>query len=161
MFHYFGSKKKLFLSVLDQGMETYTKYLENELKELPRDLLDRYMTICSVKVKMFMEHPDIYILVSDAFRDPPTELREELNERQERMIERYMEYFHKNVDVSLFRNEFELNKLQQLVFSVLDTLTLRYMDSFKRLPDRGISKLPEVMKEFEEYITILKVGVYK
>jgi hypothetical protein len=57
--------------------------------------------------------------------------------------------------------ETDLNKIQQLVFSVLDTLTHRYMDSFKRLPDRGISRLPEVIKEFEEYTAILKVGVYK
>jgi len=161
LFHYFKSKKNLFLTVLDQGMETFERYYKNELKEMPSDLLERYGMLCSVKVKMFIEYPHIYKIVSDSFRDCPDELYDEISERKEKMKKFHEEFILKNVDYSLFSNEYEWSKILQFISSVLETLTQNYMESFQKLPDRGLSKLPEVMKEFEVYLSMLRGGVYK
>lgn len=161
LFHYFGSKKQLFLTVLDECLDVFEQYLENEIKELPPDVLSRYLTLATAKVKMFMEYPMIYRLVSDAFRDVPEELQEEIAKRQQRVQARYASYFLKDADYSAFSPEFEREKVVQLVYSVLDLLTHQYMEQFKHLPDRGLSQLPEIIRAFEAYMNMLKKGIYK
>ncbi|MBD2862285.1 TetR/AcrR family transcriptional regulator [Paenibacillus sp. IB182363] len=161
LFHYFGSKKQLMLTVLDQSLDVFDQYLENEMKELPPELLARYLALSKAKVKMFMEFPMIYKLVSDVFREVPEELGEEIVIRQRRMQERYAATFLEDADYSAFSPEFEREKVVQLIHSVLDQLTHRFMEQFKHAPDRGLSELPNIIREFEEHTDMLKKGIYK
>lgn len=161
MFHYYGSKKKLFLAVLDHALDMFDRYLEKETAELPPDVLDRYLRVSAAKAKMFMEYPLLYKLVSGVFRDTPDELREEIAERQRRMQARYETYFLQGIDDSRFTPGFDQGRMLQLVHMVLDQLTHRYLEAFKPLPDRGLSRLPEVVQGFEEHLAILKAGIYK
>lgn len=142
-------------------MDFYDQYLDSEIKELPPDVLARYLTLSKAKVKMFMEYPEIYKLVSDVFRDVPEELREEIAIRQQHLQTRYVTSFLKDADYSAFAPNFEREKIVRLVFSVLDLLTHQYMEQFKSLPDRGLSQLPEVIRSFEQYMDMLKNGIYK
>ncbi|MEF3312105.1 hypothetical protein PV433_24795 [Paenibacillus sp. GYB004] len=149
------------LTVLDQSLDVFDQYLENEMKELPQELLTRYLALSKAKVKMFMEYPMIYKLVSDVFRDVPEELGEEIVIRQRRMQARYAATFLEDADYSAFSSEFKREKVVQLIHSVLDQLTHRFMEQFKHAPDRGLSELPNIIREFEEYTDMLKKGIYK
>lgn len=69
--------------------------------------------------------------------------------RQLRLQERYASSFLIDADCSALSPDFEQEKMVQLVFSVLDPVTRQHMEQFKPLPDRGLSRLPEVVRAFE------------
>ncbi|WP_334075406.1 TetR/AcrR family transcriptional regulator [Paenibacillus sp. A14] len=161
LFHYFGSKKGLYLQILDQCLDQFEAFLNAELSEMPEDILERYVTISTAKVKMFMKYPTIYKLVVSAFQDTPEELRAELAEREQRIKKQGEAWFRTKIDTSRFRETFVTERALEIVASVLEMKTRKFMEEFGGLPDRGTSRLLKVTKEFEEIITILKIGIYK
>jgi len=67
LFHYFGSKKKVFLYILDYTINYILKKYYSIEEEKPSELFERMLWVSILKMKMFQEEPIMFKLIFNAF----------------------------------------------------------------------------------------------
>ncbi len=161
LFHYFGSKKNLYLYTLDACVEYYLKYFSDHVKQLSPDLLERITEIYTVKVKMFLETPLMYRIVASTFTDTPPKLKTEVEMRRQRIFSDSLPLFLGGIDRSLFRDNIDQDKAVELVLTSMEALSQKHLIACRKAADRGLNELSELFGELREYIDLLKYGIYK
>ncbi len=159
IFHYFGSKKGLFLFLLKycaQIMdEEYSKVI---LKD--RDFLENVRTVSKLALEVTFRYPDIYAFIGKAVFSInqvfPEGLPKDLPNSNEKLLEKIL----RASDKSLFREDISIDKAQNIALWTIrgfsDSL-LRYGSNIEEYQ----KNYDDLMKELEEYIEILKRLLYK
>lgn len=162
LFHYFGSKKNLFLYIFDYCI-TYLIDKYYLLKESePEDIFERFMRISIRKMKIIQEEPLMNKLVFSAISNMPESLREELTERYSKYSSKYLPGLFENVDKSKFKKEIDSQKAIELMMICMDGLSSKYLKKYKSIPIEDIfNNIDEIMEDFNKYMEILKFGIYK
>jgi TetR/AcrR family transcriptional regulator len=161
LFHYFGSKKTLFLYIFDYCTNLLTdKYYLAKEKE-PRDIFERIMWVSILKIRIIQEEPLKYRLVLLAISNMPESLKEELTEKYNNNYLKHMAQFFNNIDTSKFRKEIDSEKAVELIMMCTDGISNKYLEKYKNRPvDEVFDDLDKVMEEYKEYMNILKFGIY-
>jgi AcrR family transcriptional regulator len=162
LFHYFGSKKNLFLYLFDYCITTlvdrYYPLRENE----PEDIFERFIRINIRKMKIVQEEPLMNQLVFSAVTNMPVELKAELTERHSSYSSKYLGEIFENLDTSKFREEIDSEKAIELIMICMDGLSNKYIQKYKDVSmEEILENIEEVMEDFNKYLDILKFGVYK
>ncbi|MFC4078151.1 TetR/AcrR family transcriptional regulator [Salinithrix halophila] len=165
LFHYFGTKKNLFLAALDDCLDFSIRYYYEHLPELSSDLSERLLQANRVKFRMFHEHPDRSRFLMAAFVDPTREIRRELEVRRERLGREHWGRFFEGIDYSRFREDIDPQKGMELFVTVLESIGEKYLSRFSGEGGFNLEQLNRVldgvMKEMEEYLKILRYGLYR
>lgn len=161
LFHYFGNKKNLFLYVFDYCVNHMTeKYYSAKEKE-PRDIFERIMWVSILKIRIIQEEPLKYRLVLLAISNMPEALKQELTEKYNTNYVKHMPQFFGDIDTSKFRKEIDPQKAIELIMMCTDGISNKYLQKYKSRPvDEVFDDLEKVMKEYNEYMEILKFGIY-
>ncbi|OEF99937.1 hypothetical protein BHF71_07390 [Vulcanibacillus modesticaldus] len=160
LFHYFGNKKNLYISILDLIIEKMQKEFLNTLEYSSSDIFQRLLDWTKRKFQIFYNNPLEYQILVTAFIDPPEELKEEIASRYHQLSEIGYANFLKNIDYSLFRSDIDPKKAVDLIIVSLEGLSNKYMQLYKGQEDKGLKELGNTMKDLEEYFYMLKVGLY-
>lgn len=160
LFHYFGSKKGLFLCVLDACINKYRSEFDALLLDLPADIFERITLFGKLKLKLSLREPEIHRLLTAAFADPPPELKEEIMTRQKQLYSDYAPLMYRNADLSRFRAGIDPQKAIELVMLVMDTLSEKYVNMYRVTKTESLDLAP-VLQEAETYLEMLKYGVYR
>jgi TetR/AcrR family transcriptional regulator len=161
LFHYFQSKKKLFLYIFDYCINNLIdKYYR--IKELePEDIFERFMRISIRKMKIIQEEPLMNKLVFSAISNMPESLKSELKERYNNYSSKYLPEIFEKVDTSKFRKEIDSQKAIELIMMCMDGLSNKYLQKYKDIPmEEVLNNVDEVMGDFNKYMDILKFGIY-
>lgn len=162
LFHYFTNKKNLFLYILDNCItnlvEKYYSIKENEVE----DIFERFMRLSIKKMKIIQEEPLANKLVFSALTNMPEPLKEELTERYNNYVSKYLPQVFEKVDTSKFRNEIDSQKAIEVIMICMDGLANKYIQQYKNVPmEELLNNIDEVMEDFNKYLEILKFGIYK
>ncbi len=161
LFHYFGNKRRLYLYVLDYIIDFFTEKFYKMMDDLPADFFERIMKTGLIKLKMAHEYPSMYKILLDAITHAPDDLKEEVQARYEKMYKESMPMLLKDIDTSKFRKDIDRNKAIELIMLALEGVSNKYLNIFKNMPaDRIWTEMENVLKDYNEYIEILKGGVY-
>ena len=161
LFHYFGSKKNVFLYVVDYTMDYSLKKYYALSAERPSDIFERMVWASLFKIKMLHEDPLIFKLFFNAFINIPDELKKELGDRHAKLNKEHMPSFFEGIDTSKFRSDIDPNKAIEIVMLFLDGLSQKYINKFKgHTADEILGSMSELMDEFNEYFNILRGGIY-
>ena len=161
LFYYFGSKRDLYLAVLDACVEHFLSHFERELRWMPDDVISRIIEIQKVKLKMLAEQPLMQRLVSSAFLDPPHELQGEMMNRQARLYSEYMPYFTQGLDWSRFRDGVDHGRAVELVMIVVNAIGDKYVKAFRETGYQDISVFDGFIDELKAYLELVKHGIYR
>lgn len=161
LFYYFGSKKNLYLDTVDYCINYYVDYFLKHLGHLSRDFLERVTQWSTLKVKMFYQSPSMYRLSLSTMQPLPLDLQVQLAERYQKVTDKLMPIFLDGINFSSLRPGVDPQKALQLVLWVLDTIGRRFIESARTSTDQGLTSLAEVLKEMEEYLQMLKYGLYR
>ncbi|WP_069649913.1 TetR/AcrR family transcriptional regulator [Caloranaerobacter ferrireducens] len=161
LFHYFGSKKKLFLYVFDYVLNDVEKKFDEYIKEENSgDVFDRVLKWSLMEIKFASEYPVVYNFLVKVFISPPEELEEEIKVRYYQKYNKYLKILMENIDTRKFRNDIDINKAIEILLFTLEGIIKRFTVMYKGREDEVIKDINKMMIEFEEYITILKLGFY-
>lgn len=161
LFHYFESKKNLFLYIFDYCITNLIEkyYQAKELES--EDIFERFMRMSVKKMKIIQEEPHMNKLVFSAFTNMPEELKQELSERYNNYISKYLHKIFENVDTSKFRKGIDPKKAIEVIIMCMDGLSSKYLQRYKDIPMEEILKnIDEAMEDFNKYLDILKFGIY-
>lgn len=161
LFHYFGSKKRLYLYILDYVIDFMAGLVFKGLEELPADFFERIMKIGIIKMKAAYEYPVEYGFLLKAFMNQPDELKGELQKRYEKAYSDSMPKMFEGIDTSKFREGIDKDRAMELIMIALEGVNNKYMKTFKdKQVDAIMSDMEGIMSDYEKYIEILKFGIY-
>ena len=161
LFHYFGSKRNLFLYVIDYVMEYTNRKFYSGIDELPKDLIERVMYRGRLKLQVAYEEPFIYELLYKAFVNTPTELKDELRQKYEGIFQLETERFFNGVDTAGFRSDIDPRKVFEAIMLFAEGMYRKYLAQFKNVPAGVALKcMDKYMRETEMFLNLLKYGFY-
>lgn len=161
LFHYFGSKKNLYLYLFDEVLEYYVQsFFEGGTTE-SSDLFERLMRRSARKMQLAQEDPVKYQFMLDAFLHTPEEVQREVSDKIQAFTAIQLPLTFKDIDTSLFRRDIDPDKAMGLVALCMEALNARYLQKLKNGDDWQLSSIEPIMQESREYLEMLKYGIYK
>jgi len=162
LFHYFGSKKNLYLYILEYAINHFAKALLSELDNLSSDIFDRLIEWSINKIKISYENFKIYKIIMSAFLDTPIDVKVDIEEMSTRLFSQLMPKFLEGIDVSRFKKGIDAQKVMQIIMISLDGLSNKYINELIKIgAENSLNKMEEIVEEIKEYMEILKYGVYE
>lgn len=161
LFHYFSSKKNLYVTVLDHCLNHLGSFMKEEQAKLPSDLFKRIMHISKMKMRFFLQYPLMYKLIVEAFSSQaPDELSEEIDKRRMELASLTSAAFD-DVDPSAFREGVDPSRAFDLVVTAVNALSHRFMAEHYASPSRGLDQLERYTDELQLYLEMLQTGIYR
>lgn len=162
LFYYFGSKKDLFLYVLDHAIESYTAEFNRMAGELPSDLFERLLARGEIRMRFAIQQPLLYQLFFSAFLDTPEELRAAMASRYSAYAAASARLLKDGLDCSSLRPGIEVDKAIQLTSLVLEGIYARFHGNFRQSgPEAALQLVQSLREEVREYFSLLKSGLYR
>lgn len=157
LFHYFGTKEKLYKYLEYFSIKILTEKIVDELDWKQKDIFLRLKEISMIKFKVFQKYPylaDFSLLV---FQDKTAE--EIMHINPEFPLELYSQIYSYNIDYTLFKENLDIEKAINIIRWTLE----KYSDEFRRNIKVGIIKFDykTIEKEIYIYIDMLKQCFYK
>ena len=165
LFHYFGSKKNLYLYILKYNLEFILNYFNDNFDTFCTnpggDIFERLMNAGLFKVKMAYEFPAAYKLLFNSISHAPEELKPEIQKISENYLNSFMPLFLNGMDTSKFRKDIDQNKAIELIFIAMEGIGNKYIEKFKNQSfEIMYAESESLLAEYKVYIDILKGGVY-
>ncbi|MFC0272566.1 TetR/AcrR family transcriptional regulator [Metabacillus herbersteinensis] len=169
LFHYFKSKKNLFLYIVHHIYELLTIKVIAEIEKIDeQEFFKRIKLIILAKQKITLE----YLLESQLFinvlANPPVAIKSEIEEMYVKHLEKYgdphtkeLVYLQSLLGSLELREGVDHEHVMNITMYTLEKLQNKYLALYKN-GEVDILENPEPMlKEFDSYIEIIKRGAYK
>ena len=160
LFHYFGTKDKLFSFLLKNACETiYNEYLQLiDLKQ--QDIIEKVWQMTLLKMDLSYKHPALFEFTAKAYM-----------ELQENPNEEFTEYFNKtrsvavekalaDIDTSLFKDGVDPKKAANIILWTLNGYSTSQININMNMEDYQ-KEYERYLEELKEYIEILRKTMYK
>lgn len=161
LFHYFNTKKNLFLAAFDMCMEKILPLFQQNMNRLSSDFIERLIEISLWKVKIAVEYPLDNRFLWLAMAETPSELRNEMENRRRHLTGKYMPLMTENIDLSLFKEDINPQKAIELIMLVTNAYGDRITQMYCQEKDKSKFNLSIFIQEMKIYLDMLKGGIYK
>lgn len=161
LFYYFGSKKNLYLYLMDHAVSRFLSYLP-PVETLPADLFERLMARGSLRMQFALQEPELYRLFYNLFLQSPDELRLELQSRFAGYAAASQSRLLDGLDASKLKPGVDLQQAVGLVSLVMEGVYNRYMSRFQQGgPQEALALVEQVGRECQVYFNLLQTGLYR
>lgn len=155
VFHYFGTKKALYLYLIDLSARIIMKELAEKFEDTVTDFFDRIRLATSIEISVMKRHPAMLSFLDGAYFENDDEVKEDIkaileNSEGENMRSRIA---FEGTDTSKFKDGVD----PKLVMKMLTLLAEGYLS---KMPRNAIN-INALCDEFDEYINLLKRNFYK
>ncbi|HEY5561500.1 MAG TPA: TetR/AcrR family transcriptional regulator [Clostridiaceae bacterium] len=160
LFHYFNTKKSLYLFLYDYCVELCLKEFYGKMDSEDTDIFTRLEKGILIKMDLLLKYPDMFEFLQIALSDDSDEIKSALdNKKRELMNDSYKKLFS-GLDYSNFKAGIDLTKAMNIIMWTFEGFSNAELRKSKAL---GIKELNynEMFKEGEKYIQILKDIFYK
>lgn len=162
LFHYFGSKKALYLYILDDVMRTVSADIFSLCGSAGADLFEMLNVIAVAKLRVAVERPEEYRLIYDAFMQTPDDLKAEMENRFSGMMEMNEDVILSTIDDSLFRPEVGKVRAVRILMAYSRGVYENYYDKFRALSSaEALEEIGDLEKQFNADMLLLKKVFYK
>lgn len=157
LFHYFGTKDKLYKYLEYFSIKVITEKIVDELDWEQKDIFLRLKEISMIKFKIFQQYPYLADFSLVVFQDKTVE--EIMHINPDFPLELYSQIYSYNIDYSLFKEDIDVSKAINIIMWTLE----KYSDEFRRKIKDGTMEFDykAIEKEIYVYIDMLKMCFYK
>lgn len=159
LFHYFESKKNLYLYLIDYSIEIIEKLYE-EIDVHERDLFLRLENIGVQKLKIQIEYPHIFDFLKLAKDEHAQSVNDTVQTKFKSITSRGIERIYQNIDYSLFKEDLDIKKaievLNWTMFGFSEK-ALNDIESFQNIRTLG----EKYLSEWRAYANFLRGMFYK
>ncbi|WP_018305278.1 TetR/AcrR family transcriptional regulator [Desulfitobacterium hafniense] len=160
LFHYFGSKKNLYLylyryvrAIMDE--EVYSR-IDYESGSLPLILKQ----LAQFNMETFKRHPEITDFIAQCHRETSPEVCDDIQKiRKERGLKRREDFLDKHLDMQLLKPEFRNKQTIKLIRWALEGYLSDIKSAYK---GQNLEELPvdNMMKDYDSYMDIICKAFY-
>ena len=160
LFHYFGSKKALYLYLVDHAIEKILASYASYPIEYSEEIFTRLRQIGMVKLKLSLAYPEMTKVLVEAFVASPEDIRQEIQQKYAELYAKLAPPIFRGLDLSKFRPEVKPDKALEVLTMFLDALEQKYRKAYQGHEQDLFKDVEQIMAEYEEYFEILKYGMY-
>ncbi len=163
LFHYFDSKKKLFLYVLDYTINHLMQKMSTYTVTLSGDFFEQIVQYALIKMRIGIEEPEMYHILYDVYVNLPADIKEDLMARYGRILSDTRKDFVMTMDETKLRDGITRETAVNLIIDFLDGYYQRSIEDFKKkTPDELLASFhTDMMDDIMKYINIIKRGLYE
>lgn len=169
LFHYFKSKKNLYLYVVHYAKQLLTEKTMEAVNEIRcSDFFERIKQIVLTKQQIFMTYPNETQLVIDAVANPPKAVKKEMEQLLATHYETYAEDFQLQhiflkdlLQKETLRDDVCAETVVRMTMLIVEQLSNKYMQLYKNKQYNPIQQGDLLVQELDEYVNIIKYGIYK
>lgn len=161
LFHYFKTKRDLYIYMVFYSMELMYRRLSEETEFKSRDYFERMREIEQTKLRFYAENPGCYKLMLKVFKGNQKDIIEEVYRRYLPLISDYMGRFSSDVDMSVFREGIDIRKVNDMIAWMGEGISDRIMQSLPETLTDSDVLASKYSQEYWEYIELIRRGVCK
>lgn len=160
LFHYFISKKDLFLYLYDYAADLIKNEMINKYDFNEKDIFHKRRQLTQLKIQVLNRHPEMYDFLSGAYLETSTEVKGELDDRNKVLIAIGQKYMNEGIDESVFKDGVDAKKALEIINWTVEGFTKREVAKVKNF-ELYKQNFDDVLKELDIYLEILKNSFYK
>jgi TetR/AcrR family transcriptional regulator len=160
LFHYFNSKKELYISLYEHLADLFTEKIYERLDWNEFDIFVTIRSVTMIKFELFSVYPDLINFLTSAFSEEAPEVKDDIEKYKTRMVESSFATLFSNVDTSKFKEGIDINKSIQVIYWTFEGMANQQQQKAKLLSVDEINQ-EEVLAEIDAYIELLKISFYK
>jgi AcrR family transcriptional regulator len=155
VFHYFGTKKSLYLYLIELCGSTFINAVNEKFDKSVTDFFDRIMLATDIEISMMKKHPAILAFLNSAYNETDFEVRADLralftNGEEKNLRKEILD----GMDSSKFKDGVD----PKLVMKMLTWFGYGYM---YMSPEKTETDLDALYNDFKDCIRLLKNNLYK
>ena len=160
LFHYFKNKRGLFLYIVDHCIRTFVEAYDKYSLQETRDIFQRLSEVSVIKLKLTHENPEISKIIVEALVNSQEDIRSEVERKYNQLSSEYMSAFFREIDYSKFRSGVNPAKAIEILMLFLKALGDKYVKDYQGQEQALLQNYDKLMEEYNEYMEILKYGMY-
>jgi len=169
LFHYFKSKKNLYLYVVTYALKLIIEKTMEALKGVSSpDFFARVKEIYLLKHKITGPYIKETQLISDAILSPPAAVQKEMEEVANTYYSKYQEdfmlehiYLRELIQTDRLREGITADKVIKMTMFTCEQLGNKYQTLYKNKQYDFFSEPDPLVQELEDYLQIIEYGVYR
>ena len=169
LFHYFKSKKNLYLYLVNYCIDLLSEKVVSAIKELKSDdFFERVKEIYFLKLNIIGPFIKETQLIADAILNPSTAVNEEMEQVLANYYATYEKafmlehiYLKELIETDRLREEITADKVIEMTMFITEQLGNKYQLLFKNNQYDFFNDPGPVVQELNDYLKIIKYGIYK
>ncbi|KKM08929.1 hypothetical protein SY88_20910 [Clostridiales bacterium PH28_bin88] len=158
IFHYFGSKQKLFMLAVEKCINDILAYF-NVFSVDDQDFLSAMLKYSEQKMKFFMENPLHYKMLMQAFYNAPNELKPEIDQKRREVYD-----IGENIILELLtrlplKDGVNREQALSLIMAVSNIIEGKYISTLSNQDGFSTEQYKAVEKEYIELMKLVLYGI--
>lgn len=154
IFHYFGTKKDLYLHLVNFSSSTLMSAMDEKLNYGVTDFFDRMKLAMDIKISVMKKHPAILLFLNSMYLEKDDEVKADIQAALKKGEGFRSKVAHDDIDATKFKEGIDPN----LVMKMITWLAEGYVS---KLPSQAGLNIEDLFKEFDECINLLRNHFYK
>lgn len=154
VFHYFGTKKDMYLYLLEFVADTIFNEIKSKAIDAECDFFERIRLATEVKVAVLKRHPSAISFIMRFYFETDKEVEDDIKSLLAQRVSFSTGFALKDID----RNKFKQGVDPNLVLKVLQNFNEGYLGRLQHQPALDID---EMTAEFYQCLNMLKQNLYK
>ncbi|ROR28465.1 TetR family transcriptional regulator [Mobilisporobacter senegalensis] len=160
LFHYFKSKKDLFLFLYDYTLDILMNEFYEKINLNERDILKRLRQVIVIKFNLINRHPDMLNFIKSAYFDNSDEIKEDLELRNSDYITIGNDKVLDNVDISKFKEGIDIERVIHTIMWTFEGVSSREREKLKKISLNELN-YNNLLTELDAYIELFRESFYK
>lgn len=127
IFHYFGSKKNMYLYLLDTASVLIEQAIRESVDTTNHDFFDRIIADLKSKETVIRVYPSIFLFAASVARENDPDVLIEITQRKEYGRTFHMNFFTQDIDTSKFKATVDPFLVSELISSYVEHLTATFI----------------------------------
>lgn len=156
IFHYFGSKSKLYMITINSCINEMLEDFKNVDID-NNDFKSTIKLLLELKYRYFADNPLKYKLIVNGFHNSPKELKEELVKKYHDLMEIGLNIFTDIIKKLPLKKDVSIEGVVTVIAAIQNTLLSKYLSIFT---DDTVSFEKYYNKVADEFISLLNIVMY-
>ena len=160
LFHYFNSKKDLFLFLYDHALQILMNEFFGKIERKKTDILKRLRQVLLVECMLVNKYPDMFDFVKVANFEESDEVKDDMELRNKEYLVNAYSQVLSNFDTSKFKESINIKRAVDVIVWTMEGFTAKEKEKIKNNPITNLN-FDEILSETDIYFELLKDSFYK
>ncbi|MFZ3580408.1 TetR/AcrR family transcriptional regulator, partial [Virgibacillus sp. DJP39] len=160
LFHYFKSKKHLYLALFEKLSDMFTERIYERIDWKEKDILQMIRQVTLIKFEFLTVYPEMINFLNRAYGEDSPEVVDDIKDKREKLTEDVFSKLFTNIDLTNYKENIDPNKANEVIFWTFEGFANRQQEKVKTISVDEID-LENILEEIDGYIELLKNAFYK
>ena len=160
LFHYFNSKKDLFLFLYDHFLQIISEEFFKRIDLIERDVLIKLRNVALIKMELMDKYPELFNFFITVMMEDSREVKGELDRRNRELLSYSYGKLFENIDADRFKEGIDIGKAIDMITWTVEGFANRELEKAKRTTAKGLD-YDRMFKEMDSYLEMFRRFFYK